>query len=71
MVNPKDILNVGAVELERGLDFELEFLDAKQEHQHDGTVLSVAMKKVGQVNKELLERCIKRLIRNNGANLYR
>ena len=30
-MNPKDILNVGAVKLERVLDFEPEFLDAEQE----------------------------------------
>mmetsp|Transcript_48671 Transcript_48671/g.95146 ORF Transcript_48671/g.95146 Transcript_48671/m.95146 type:complete len:333 (+) Transcript_48671:2-1000(+) len=70
-IDPRDFLDIGAFDLKRVLDFDPEFLDENAEHEHDATVSSVAVKKEGQVNKELLERWIERLIVDEGANLYR
>jgi len=70
-INPKDILNVKAFELERVLDFDPEFLDEDQEHQHDSTVSSVAVKIEGEVNINLLQSWIQRLVTDDGANLFR
>ena len=61
-IDPRDFLDIGAFDLKRVLDFDPEFLDENAEHEHDATVSSVAVKKEGQVNKELLERWIERLI---------
>ena len=70
-LDPKELLNVGAFELKRVLDFDPEFLAEDQEHQHDSTVSSVAVKVEGEVNMLMLEAWIERLITEDGANLYR
>jgi G3E family GTPase len=70
-VNPKDVLNIQAFDLQRVLDFDPEFLDEGAEHQHDETVSSVGLKVEGSVNLHLLQSWIQRLITEDGANLYR
>jgi G3E family GTPase len=70
-VEPKEILNIQAFELKRVLDFDPEFLSDDQEHQHDSTVTSIACKFEEEVNMEMLQRWIERLITEDGANLYR
>jgi len=70
-VNPKDVLNLKAFELDRVLDFDPEFLAEDQEHLHDQSVGSVAVKTEGEVNIKLLQSWISRLIKEDGANLYR
>lgn len=70
-VNPKDVLNIKAFELERVLDFDPEFLAEDAEHEHDSTVSSVAVKTEGEVNMNLLYSWIERLITEDGADLYR
>ena len=70
-ISPKELLNIQAFELNRVLEFDPEFLSDDQEHQHDETVTSLGCKVKGQVNVNLLERWIQRLIQDDGANLYR
>lgn len=70
-VDPKEMLNVRAFDLQRVLDFDPEFLDEDAEHQHDATVTSVSAKMKGNVNHLMLESWIQRLITEDGANLYR
>lgn len=70
-INPKDILNIKSFELKRVLDFDPEFLDEDAEHEHDSRVSSIAIKVEKDVNMNLLESWIQRLITEDGANLYR
>lgn len=70
-INPKDILNIKSFELKRVLDFDPEFLDEDAEHEHDSRVSSIALKVEKDVNMNLLESWIQRLITEDGANLYR
>jgi len=70
-VNPKDILNIQAFELKRVLDFDPEFLGEDQEHQHDSRVSSVGVKIEADMNMFMLQRWIRRVITEDGANLYR
>jgi len=70
-IEPKEILNVGAFELDRVLGFDPEFLNEDQEHIHDQTVNSVGVKVEGNVDLNLLQTWISRVIRKDGANLYR
>lgn len=70
-IDPKFILNVGAFELDRVLGFDPEFLDEDQEHEHDQSVSSVGVKVEGNVDLNLLQTWISRVIRKDGANLYR
>lgn len=70
-VSPKDLLNIEAFSLKRVLDFEPNFLADDQEHQHDQSVSSVSCRVKGNVNLEMLNNWIGRLIQEEGANLYR
>lgn len=71
-ISPKELLNLGAFDLKRVLEFEPEFLDDPDaEHEHDSTVKSVSVKVEDEVNIMMLERWIQRLITEDGANLYR
>mmetsp|Transcript_11818 Transcript_11818/g.15418 ORF Transcript_11818/g.15418 Transcript_11818/m.15418 type:complete len:399 (+) Transcript_11818:147-1343(+) len=70
-ISPKEVLNIQAFELQRVLEFDPEFLDDEQEHEHDQTVTSVGVKVKGNCNLGMLERWIERLIGQDGANLYR
>jgi len=70
-VSPKELLNIGAFELKRVLDFDPEFLDEEAEHEHDNTVSSVSCRIKGNVNQMMLSKWIGRLIQEDGANLYR
>eukprot|EP00960_Hanusia_phi_P046605 757934-Hanusia_phi.AAC.5 len=70
-ISPKELLNVCAFDLRRVLEFDPNFLEDGQEHQHDTSVTSVGMKTSEEVNMELLQRWIQRLITDEGANLYR
>jgi len=71
-IHPKEILNVGAFDLKRVLEFEPEFLDDPDaEHQHDSRVQSTSVKVSEEVNIAMLENWIERLITQDGANLYR
>lgn len=73
VLDPKILLNAEAFDLKRVLDFEPEFLNDvdSQEHEHDNSVTSVACKIDGEVNMEMLQRWIERLVTVDGANLYR
>eukprot|EP00591_Stephanopyxis_turris_P016815 CAMPEP_0195540130 /NCGR_PEP_ID=MMETSP0794_2-20130614/50414_1 /TAXON_ID=515487 /ORGANISM="Stephanopyxis turris, Strain CCMP 815" /LENGTH=355 /DNA_ID=CAMNT_0040674193 /DNA_START=149 /DNA_END=1216 /DNA_ORIENTATION=- len=70
-INPKELLNIGAFDLERVLDFEPDFLGDEQDHEHDSSVTSTSTRMEGDVNINLLERWVQRLITDDGANLYR
>jgi G3E family GTPase len=70
-INPRELLNIKAFDLSRILDFDPEFLDPNQEHEHDSTVSSISSKLDGEVNINMLQRWIERLIAEEGANLYR
>jgi len=66
-----DILDIRAFDLKRVLDFDPEFLDPDQEHEHDSSVSSVAVKCKGEVNIHLLKSWMSKLVMEEGANLYR
>jgi len=70
-IQPSDVLNLRAFELDRVLQFDAEFLSEDQEHLHDQSVSSVSAKCEEPVNLAMLETWISRLIREDGANLYR
>ena len=70
-IDPKELLNLQAFELKRVLDFDPEFLDEDQDHQHDSTVSSVAVKVKGNIYMDMLDTWVSKLIGQDGANLYR
>lgn len=70
-IPPQELLDIGAFDLKRVLDFDPEFLGDDQEHQHDTSVVSTSCKIEGELNIEMMTRWIERLIQEDGANLYR
>lgn len=70
-ISPKELLNVNAFDLKRVLEFDPEFMDPDQEHEHDPSVNSLACKIQGEFNVQMMSRWIQRLITEDGANLYR
>ena len=71
-VDWKSVLQVGAFDINRVLDFEPEFLtDLDAEHEHDPTVSSVSVKFEGELNVRGLNKWISELIDTKGADLFR
>lgn len=71
IISPKELLNIGAFDLKRVLEFEPEFLDPDAEHEHDSSINSMSTIVPGEVNVVMMEKWIQRLITEDGANLYR
>ena len=71
IIDPKELINIGAFDLERTLEMDPEFLDTEAEHEHDDRVTSTSMKFEGELNVNKLERYIGSLMRDHAENLFR
>ena len=71
IIDPKELINIGAFDLERTLEMDPEFLDTEAEHEHDDRVTSTSMKFEGELNVNKLERYIGSLMREHAENLFR
>ena len=71
IIDPKELINIGAFDLERTLEMDPEFLDTEAEHEHDDRVTSTSMKFEGELNVNKLERYIGSLVQEHGVNLFR
>lgn len=71
IIDPMELINIGAFDLERTLEMDPEFLDTEAEHEHDDRVTSTSMKFEGELNVNKLERYIGSLMREHGENLFR
>ncbi len=71
VIDPKELINIGAFDLEKTLEMDPEFLDTSAEHEHDDRVTSTSMKFEGELNVNKLERYIGGLIQDHGENLFR
>ena len=70
IIDPKELINIGAFDLEKTLEMDPEFLDTESEHEHDDRVTSTSMKFEGELNVNKLERYIGKLMREDGENLF-
>jgi len=61
-VHPKELLNVSAFSLDRVLELDPDFLDDLHETKHDSAISSVALKFEGELNNQLLQNWIRRVI---------
>ena len=71
IIDPKELINIGAFDLEKTLEMDPEFLDTEAEHEHDDRVTSTSMKFEGELNVNKLERYIGKLMREYGEKLFR
>jgi len=70
-VEPRNLINVGAFDVERVLKMDPEFLDPDGEHMHDSSVSSVSWKFAGELDINLLEQWIGQMITTQKDNLFR
>jgi len=70
-ISPKELLNIGAFDLERVLEFDPYFLGEFKQPRHDQSVSSLSTKVEGEVNMSLLDNWIRRLLHDDGEALYR
>ena len=71
IIDPKELVNIEAFDLEKTLEMDPEFLDVDAEHQHDERVTSTSMKFEGELNINKLQQYIGKLMREDGENLFR
>ena len=71
IIDPIELINIGAFDLEKTLEMDPEFLDTEAEHEHDDRVTSTSMKFEGELNVNKLERYIGKLMREDGEKLFR
>ena len=71
IIDPNELINIGAFDLERTLEMDPEFLDTEAEHEHDDRVTSTSYKFVGELNVNKLQAWIGKLMREQGEDLFR
>ena len=71
IIDPNELINIGAFDLERTLEMDPEFLDTEAEHEHDDRVTSTSYKFVGELNVNKLQSWIGQLMREQGEDLFR
>jgi len=70
-ISPKEVINIGAFDLDRVLNFDPYFLGDIKNPKHDQAVSSTSTKIEGEVNIQLLDNWIHRLLHDQGEQLYR
>lgn len=71
LIDPKELINIGAFDLDRTLEMDPEFLDTDSEHEHDQRVTSTSARFEGELNVNKLQRWIGTLMRDKGEDLFR
>ena len=71
IIDPNELINIGAFDLERTLELDPEFLDTEAEHEHDDRVTSTSYKFAGELNVNKLQSWIAKLMREQGEDLFR
>lgn len=71
VIDPKKLLNIGSFDLKRTLEMDPEFLDVDAEHKHDLSVSSMSCKFEGELNVNMLNRWISKIIQTKSNDLFR
>ena len=71
IIDPDELINIGAFDLERTLEMDPEFLDTEAEHEHDDRVTSTSYRFAGELNVNKLQSWIGKLMREQGEDLFR
>ena len=71
LIEPKELINIGAFDLDRTLEMDPEFLDTEAEHEHDQRVTSTSARFVGELNVNKLQAWISKLLRTQAQDLFR
>ena len=71
LIEPKELINICAFDLDRTLEMDPEFLDTEAEHEHDQRVTSTSVRFVGELNVNKLQAWISKLLRTEAQDLFR
>ncbi len=71
IIDPNNLINIGAFDLEKTLEMDPEFLDTDAEHEHDQRVTSTSSIFNGSLNINKLDHWIGSLMSDSGENLFR
>ena len=71
IIDPSQLINIGAFDLEKTLAMDPEFLDTDAEHEHDQRVTSMSSIFTGSLNVNKLEQWIGGLMQDSGEDLFR
>ncbi|MAS01649.1 MAG: cobalamin biosynthesis protein CobW [Euryarchaeota archaeon] len=71
LIEPNNLINIGAFDLERTLEMDPEFLDTDAEHEHDQNVTSTSSKFEGELNVNKLSNWIGHLMETKAEDLFR
>lgn len=71
VIDPSNLINIGAFDLNKTLEMDPEFLDTDAEHEHDQRVTSTSSIFAGALNVNKLERWIGEILRDYGEDLFR
>lgn len=69
--DPKNLIGLGAFDLQRVLEMDPEFLNTEGEHEHDSTVSSWSVKFAGELNTNRLQNWISGMIQTKSNDLFR
>merc|ERR1712146_839699 len=70
-VSPDWVPNIGAFDLNRTLQMDPEFLNTDGEHEHDATVSSVSICLSGELDLDLIQGWISKILQEKGADIFR
>ena len=71
VIDPSNLINIGAFDLNKTLEMDPEFLDTDAEHEHDQRVTSTSSVFTGALNVNKLEKWIGEILRDYGEDLFR
>ncbi|KAJ1624804.1 CobW/HypB/UreG, nucleotide-binding domain-containing protein [Pavlovales sp. CCMP2436] len=70
-VTVESVLGIHGFDLKRVLAFDPEFLNTDGEHEHDKSVTSLSLVQDGEVDLDLVNEWIQKLLANHGKDIYR
>jgi G3E family GTPase len=70
-VSVDQVLNIRGFDLTRVLEMDPEFLNTEGEHEHDNTVSSLSILQPGDVDLDMVQTWVSKILQEKGADIYR
>lgn len=70
-VSVDSVLDIRAFDLKRTLEMDEGFLDTESEHSHDSSVTSLSVTQEGEVDLDLVQAFVSKLLQDKGTDIYR
>merc|ERR1712137_428487 len=70
-VSPDNVLDIKGFDLKRTLEMDPEFLNTDGEHEHDQTVTSLSITQPGEVDLDLVQEWVGKLLQEKGVDIFR